>query len=368
MRRPNFLALAAPLAFAVSAPIAASAQGWLADGSLRLAPQMTSYTLDQSGTKVKVSEFAIPIAFLLPISPRLNFDIATAFASATVEAGGKSTISGLTDTQLRLNWSLGADALIITAGLNVPTGQYKVADDKVAAAGQIGNDFLSFPVSSFGNGLAGTGGVALARTLGAWNVGLGASFRKTAEFGAFGADTNATRFQPADEARLRIGVDREAFGGRMTLAAIYSVFGEDACAGCTGVSRSTYSSGDRLIGQVAFDIPTGASQLFLGGWVLHHAAGETVIGAAPAENILNGQVSLGFTVGSLFLEPSLEGRMWTVDGNKQGTLGFAGVRTKFDVGTIQVSPSVSYAMGTLEGSPNADISGFKAGLTIRIGK
>ena len=154
----------------------------------------------------------------------------------------------------------------------------------------------------------------------------------------------------------------------MMLGAIYSVFGEDACAGCTGVSRSTYSSGDRLIGQAAFDFPAGASQVFLGGWVLHHAAGETVVGAAPAENILNGQVSVGFTVGSVFLEPSLEGRLWTVGGDKAGSLAFAGVRTKFDVGTIQVSPSFSYAMGTLVGSPNADITGFKGGLTIRIGR
>lgn len=367
MRRPILLALATPLVLAVSAPIAASAQGF-ADGTLRLAPQMASYTLDQSGTKTKISEFAIPIAFVLPISSRLSFDIATAFASATVEASGKSTISGLTDTQLRLNWTTGSDALIVTAGVNVPTGQYKVDADKVTAAGQIGNDFLSFPVSSFGNGLAGTGGVAFARALGAWNIGLGASFRKSAEFGAFGSDSNATRFQPADEARLRVGVDREAFGGRMMLAGIYSVFGQDACAGCTGVSRSTYSSGDRLIGQVAFDIPTGASKLFLGGWILHHAAGETVVGAAPAENILNGQASLGFNVGSLFLEPSLEGRLWTVGGDKRGTLAFAGLRTKFDVGTVQISPSFSYGMGTLEGSPNADITGFKGGLTIKIGR
>lgn len=361
MRRSILLAL-------VCAPAIAGAQGF-ADGGLRLAPQMASYTLEQNGTKTKINEIAVPFAYLLPITSRLTFDLATAFAQATVEASGKSTISGLTDTQLRLNYTLGTDAVIVTAGVNVPTGQYKVADDKVAAAGQIGNDFLSFPVSSFGNGLAGTGGVALARTLGAWNVGLGASFRKTAEFGAFGADTNATRFQPADEVRARLGVDREALGGRMMLGVVYSVFGADACAGCeTGISRSTYSTGDRLIGQAAFDIPLSSSQLYVAAWVLHHAAGETVAGTAPAEDIANAQLSLGFNLGSLFLEPNLEARYWTVDGERRGSLGYAGVRTRFDMGPMQISPSLSYAKGKLEGTPSTDITGFKGGLTIRIGR
>lgn len=361
MRRSILLAL-------TCAPAIAGAQGF-ADGGLRLAPQMASYTLKQGGAETKITEIAVPLAYLLPISSRLSFDLATAYAQATVEASGKSTIRGLTDTQLRLNWTLGTDAVIVTAGVNLPTGQYEVPDSNVAAAGQIGNDFLAFPVSSFGNGLAGTGGIAIARTMGAWNVGLGGSFRKSAEFGAFGSDTNATRFQPADEVRVRVGVDREALGGRMMLGAVYSVFGADACAGCeTGVSRSTYSTGDRLIGQAAFDVPLGSSQFYIAAWMLHHAAGETVAGTAPAEDIANAQLSLGFNLGSLFLEPNLEGRFWTVDGERKGLLAFAGVRTKFELGGMQVSPSISYAKGKLEGTPSTDITGFKGGLTIRIGR
>lgn len=362
MRRSLSLALAA-----ACLPGALAAQG-LGDASFRAAPQYIGYTLDQAGTKVKVSELSVPLAYVLPLSSRLTFDVGTAFANAHVDAGGgqTSTISGLTDTQVRFNLTLGSDAVVVTAGLNVPSGQYNVAGDKVAAAGQIGNDFLAFPISSFGNGFAGTGGIAVAKALGAWNIGIGGSFRKSTEFGAFKADTNALRFQPADEARVRFGVDRAALGGRIVLGVIYSMFGNDQTVDAG--ARSTYSTGDRMIGQAAFEAPVGSAEFYLGGWVLHHAAGQNVAGDAPAENIINGTLSLGFNLGSLYLEPNVEGRNWTVDGSKAGSLGYVGVRTRFDMGSLEISPSVAYGMGTLNGATNTDIKGLKGGLVIRIGQ
>src|SRR5262245_61480354 len=111
------------LATAFVVPAALSAQGL----SFRVAPQFVTYTFDVAGSKSTISQFAVPIAVALPLGSRFSFDVATAFANATFDADGgdKSTISGLTDTQLRLNFTAGS-AVMITAGLNLPTGQYKV--------------------------------------------------------------------------------------------------------------------------------------------------------------------------------------------------------------------------------------------------
>jgi len=356
MRRSFWCGLAV-LAF----PAAGMAQGF-GDASWRLTPQWVGYTFEQGSTKTTVTEFAFPLAYLLPISDRFTLDISTAYANSRVESGtAASTISGLTDTQLRLNYTFGLDAVVVTAGVNLPTGQYEVSEDKIAAAGQIGNDFLAFPVSSFGNGMAGTGGIAIARTLGEWNVGLGASFRKSAEFGAFQQDNDVLRFTPADETRLRLGLDRFAFGGRMVLGLVYSAFGQDM-AGPT-----TYSTGDRVIGQAAFDVPVGNAQLFLSGWYLHRVEGEQVGGTAPPEGISNVSAALGFDLGPVFLEPNVEGRFWTIDGAKAGSLAYAGLRTRLSIGALTVFPSVSYGMGTLEGAgATTDVTGFKGGLTLRL--
>ena len=356
MRKALFGFVAATLA-----PLSLQAQ--LSSASFRVAPQFVTYTFDVAGSKSTISQFAVPVALVVPVTSRISFDVATAFASATFEADGgeKATISGLTDTQLRLNFTLPGDAIMITAGVNLPTGQYKVEEDKLAPAGQIGNDFLAFPISSFGNGLGGTGGIAVAKSLGTWNLGLGASFRKSFEFDAFESGTTTVTFTPATEIRVRAGIDREITGGRVMLGAVFSQFGDDKCDGCGGVT-STAASGARIIGQAGIDKDLNGKQLYIGGWVLHRAEGEQLGGTAPSENIEDVMVALGVNIGGLFLEPNVEMRMRQSDG-ESASLFYGGVRTRFRSGSLEFSPSVAVGKGSIG---DADISGFKGGLTIRI--
>jgi hypothetical protein len=354
------------LAVLALAPLAAGAQG-LTQTSLRIAPQGLYYKLDAGGAETSIMQLAIPVALVVPLTSSISFDVATAFANVNVDAGNtESKLSGLTDTQLRFNYTLGTDAVVVTAGLNLPTGQYEVEQDKITAAGQIGNDFLAFPVSSFGNGFAGTGGVAVARSLGGVNLGLGGSFRKSWEFGAYGSDANALRFEPANEIRLRGGIDGFALGGRLMAGAVFSMFGEDGCEGCEpGASRTTYSTGNRIILQAAADMPAGPVNLFVSTWYLNRAEGEQIGGPAPPETIMNFQAALGLNLGLLFLEPSVEFRRATSDGEAAGNLTFFGVRTRFGMGPLEVSPSVAFGTGKLD-QADADITGFKGGLTIRV--
>jgi hypothetical protein len=359
------LAVAA-IAAGVVLPAGAEAQG-LADAQLRGAPQFISYSIELGGAKTSVSQFAIPIAFSLPLTTQLTFDIATAFANASVDAGGGATskISGLTDAQARLNYTLAGDAVVVTAGLNLPSGQYKVAEDKIGAAGQIGNDFLAFPVSSFGNGFAATGGIALARSAGDWNLGAGASFRKSMEFDAFEAGSSTVQFTPANEIRFRVGGDREIGGGRMMLGLIFSKFGEDTCDGGDCGIASTYATGDRIIVQGAVDVPVGERRLYIGGWFLRRGEGEQLGGISPASNIENVQVALGMNVGTLFIEPSVELRMQQISGGTGSTIVYGGLRSRFTGGAFELSPSVAYGVGSLG---DADLSGLKVGLTIRLAR
>src|ERR1700755_2359364 len=83
------------------------------DVQARIAPQFHSYDI-KSPANTKISEFSVPVFVLIPVNSRLSFDVGTSFTNAQVEqtAGGaktKSTISGLTDTQLRGNYTLGSD-------------------------------------------------------------------------------------------------------------------------------------------------------------------------------------------------------------------------------------------------------------------
>ena len=358
MRR--FIACAVALAIA---PQAASAQALL-DRAIRLGPQFVSYKL--GGIDTRISELAIPIAIVMPISSRFNMDIATAYASSEVTSGStKETIQGTTDTQLRANYTVGSDFIVLTAGLNLPTGQATVGEDQLRAAGYIGNDFFSFPISSLGSGFATTGGLAIARPFGSWNVGFGASMRHSAAYDAFEVGSDKVNFQPGDEYRARFGVDRAIRSGRAALGATYSTFGDDADG------QSTYSTGDRLVLQGAYSAPVRGMDLFISGWNLSRFPGQRAGGIdVPGETISNLAVSAGFHAMGTTLEPNIEVRNWFAGGERAGTMALIGMRTRFSLGAISAYPGVSFATGSLVlpgtgSNSSAAITGYRATLTMR---
>ena len=348
-------AVAAVAALALASPAGAQT---LFDRSVRIGPQFVSYSL---GDAVDISELAIPVAVVVPVTSRLNVDVATAYASSTVErAGVRQSISGLTDTQLRANYTLGSDFIVLTAGLNIPTGHATVEEDEIDAAGYIGNDFLAFPISNMGTGFAATGGIAVARPFGEWNVGFGASVRHATGYDAFEIEEQKIRFQPGDEYRARLGIDRAAGGGRVAFGLTYSAFGDDADG------QTTYSTGDRLIAQAAYSVPTRVADIFLSGWNLTRGKGDRAGGLeAPAENIMNVGMTAGFRGLGALVEPSAEFRRWTVDGDGMGTMLNLGLRTRVTAGPLDVFPGATWSTGSFGQGSDDSLSGWRAIVTAR---
>jgi hypothetical protein len=334
-----------------------------------LQPQFASVKIGSGTSSRTISQFTLPVVVVMPITSRLNFDMATSYARSEVtEPGVKaSTISGLTDMLVRANYTLGNDAVVVTIGANLPTGQYKIPDDQIKAAGQIGNDFLLFPTSSYGSGFSTTGGIAVARSLGNWNVGIAGSFRKSTQFDAFNASdgtANTTMtFTPGDEIRARIGADRLIGNGRLALGVTYSTFGKDELA------NTSYATGSRYIGQASLFMPIGGTDVYFNTWGLYRAKGQQFGGVANPESLFSGAVSAVFHAGGLTLEPNVEGRTWQVDGAKAGLLANVGVRARLTTGSLTILPSASFQGGklysTLDGT-SLDLTGWRLGVSVRL--
>ena len=359
-------AAAAALAALALLPAATQAQALL-DRSVRTGPQVVAYKFGSDGEQ-KVTQFAFPIAVAVPLFHRLSVDVATAYAKVTYDdvSQPRQTIDGLTDTQLRASYALGTDNVVFTLGLNLPTGEETVNfETQGVAAGLIGNDFLAFPISNMGTGFAGTGGVAVARTAGAWNVGAGASFRRSVTFEPYSRESlagDAVRFQPGDEYRFRAGADRALGTGSLALGVTYYLFGND------DIGATTYSSGDRVLGQAAWAHPMGPTTLSLAAWDLYHMKGKlSSTESAPKENIANVGATLGFRAGDrMTIEPNAEFRRWSVDGDKAGNLGLFGLRARLDAGRLAFVPSVSLATGSLGvGDASNDLTGWRGVLTVQ---
>lgn len=337
-------ALGLGLAFLAATP----AQAQRAGVAVRGAPQFVSYSLDDGTEAANVSQLSIPLMTVIPITQRLTLDVSTAFASSRLEIGpdsarASSTLSGLTDTQLRGSYTFGNDLVVLTAGLSIPTGTSSVPQAQAQLASFLATDLLTFPVPVMGAGLAATGGVAFARALGSWNLGGGASLRYASPFDAFNTDSGPVRFQPGNEYRARLGADRALGTGRLTLGFTLSTFGEDK------LRENTLLAGNRYLAQLVYSAPVfGGADLLVGAYNLTIGSGRLVLGDATSQNITNAQVALGFRVGPIHLEPNLETRLWMSDNTFSGVIGFGGVRARIPAGPFVLYPGGSVAMGNLD--------------------
>ena len=341
------------------------------DFGARVAPQFHSYTID-APSNIKISEFAVPLYVVVPFGSTFSLDVGTSYAQSRVEqtALGKtstSTISGLTDTQVRGNYVIGNDFIVLTAGVNIPTGQSTVPESKLLAASLIGSDFLAFPISNMGTGFGGTGGIALARPIGDWNLGVGVSIRRSAQYDPFElAGGAALHYQPGNEYRARIGLDRAVGTGRATFGVTYSAFGDDQLAG------SVYNTGDRYLSQFGFNNTLGVGQLSIGAWDLFRSAGTLADGTAlDHENIASGTLAYGVAIGSATIEPNVEGRTWMQPGASTSMIGTFGLRSQIALGGMSVLPSVGFSVGKIAAQENAlsttaTLTGFHASLAIRL--
>lgn len=359
MRITASLILAA--AVMVTAPAGARAQS-IFDTGVRVGPQIHQYRFG-TPANTDITEIAAPVFVLVPITPTFSIDLGTSYVSSHVQQtlNGKSTtsdISGLTDTQVRGTYTIGTDFVVLTAGVNLPTGQSRVAPNQVIAAGLIASDFLAFPITNMGTGFGGTGGVAVARPLGDWNLGFGASMRYSAQYDPYAAPSGTPlHYQPGNEYRGRVGVDR-AFGtGRIAAGVTYSKFGNDNIGG------SIYNTGDRYLTQVSLSNTVGVGDMWVSAWNLYRTAGTLADSSYLGhENIASAQI--GYSLPGLGgrVAPSLEVRNWMQPSMPSSLLATLGVQLQLDVGGFGVVPSAGYSVGHLA-AQNADGTSTTASLT-----
>lgn len=363
--------IAASVALALAWGRRARAQS-LDDVSARVAPQYHSYDV-HSPANLKISEFSIPVFVLVPVSPALSFDIGTAYAHANVRqtTSGQvtaSSVSGLTDTQIRANYTFGNDFVVVTGGINLPTGESTVSQRQLVAASLIGSDFLAFPITNMGTGFGGTAGAAVARPIGDWNAGFGASMRHAASYDPFDANGGAAlHYQPGNEYRVRGGIDRPVGTGRLALGLTYSTFGNDNLAG------SIYNTGNRWLTEVGYNNSVGAGQLALTGWNLFRTAGTLADSSyLPHEDVTSAALSYGIGVTSMLLEPNVEGRTWFQGGGVPASfLGTFGLRSRMTVLGFAVLPGVQYSLGRLAAQgqiaeTTAAMTGWQVTLAVRL--
>ena len=296
--------------------------------------EFQSYSFDPGIAVRSVSQWNLPLAVVAPIGSHISLDLTTHIAGASVslDSGPSETLTGLTDTELRMLYTLSRDRAVASLSLNLPTGMHSVSTSQFAVTGSIGSNYLSFPVSNFGGPFGLTAGGAYAIPAGAWNVGLSGSVRYAGSYAPF--NDQAISYKPGMEIRARAGADRlVGASGRMILGVSASTFSTDQFTG-TGTIAASYAPGLRFIGDAGYQRSFGRSALRVMAWDYLRTAGDTNGSANPdtRENVFNLEARWTWPAAPrLQLEPLAAFRQWSPADYRGGRLYSAGLAARYGV-------------------------------------
>jgi hypothetical protein len=233
-------------------PIVAQAQGRLTGVTNSDATPQFNYWTFSSGNAVQpdqlggdsvrvahVWQFSIPIDVAIPIGDRVTVDASGAWQTGTVDLSAPDTalhtdhytLSGLTDIKLRMVARVVGDNVLVTLGVNAPTGATNLNAEQYKALRILAAPALELPNATLGTGPGGVVGIVLAKHIAGWSWAIGGSYELRGSYvpiEAYAAFAAAPNYQPGNTAHFELGADGYIGSSNMTLGLTGSVYQHDA--------------------------------------------------------------------------------------------------------------------------------------------
>lgn len=316
----------------------------------------------------KVSLFTVPLNVRMLLAHRLDLTVNGAYASATVtrQGGQESTLSGLTDTEIRLTYSLRNDRVRLSAVALAPTGKSQLTAEEMDVAGVVSADLLPFAISNWGTG----GGVGMNAAVAMpmndeTSFGVSAGYLVAREFEPLSATSFA--YRPGNELQVRAAADRTiGTAAKASLQLTYLHFGQDKSGGA-----NLYQAGDRMqaVGSLAFATGRSTTGIVYAGYLRRQRGKYTdVVLITPSQDLVYTGVGFRHPVGGVVLVPSLDVRVLGNEaGVEQGNTISAGAGVEAPVAQLELVPFARARLGrlTVRSGQESGFTGFDIGLSIR---
>ncbi|MBN2201863.1 hypothetical protein JW777_07925 [bacterium] len=220
----------------------------------RLAAGTFSWQVWRAGDD-RVSEFSLPVTFLYPLGPKAGFYAATSpIVSGSLDAVAEYSLSGLSDMKLGGHWLTGRDRILLTFGLNLPSGKSGLKAEEYAVASILAMPAFNFRYPTLGQGPDVQIGISGATEWNGWIVGGGVCGLRKGLYRPF-RDVDES-YDPGDEVSVSAGAEKEVTllekEMRLTGDAMLSVYGDDTWGG-----EKVFRPGRRLLLQIRSDFRAG---------------------------------------------------------------------------------------------------------------
>lgn len=299
---------------------------------------------------------SLPLAARTEAMRGLWVDVSGAYAHGTLQLaeGGSASVSGLTDTHLRVSKSLLDDRLVVSLGYLAPTGHSVYTDEEAAVAGVVAADLLPTRISTWGSGGGFTLSTVATTTVGLFRVGGGGGYSIASSFEPL-RDQEFV-YRPGNELQLHAFAERELGRyGKAMLRLGTRRYGNDEIGG-----ENLYQAGARYeaLGSVVLAAGGGAQAVTYAG-VLHRGAGTASeeFGDAASQSVF--VIGAGLRVGlyRVTLAPSVDVRLVRrSDGLNQGRLVGIGADVEVPLGAFTLVPSLRTRVGTVLPWDDATVS------------
>jgi len=249
------LGAGATLLLALSIATPASAQ-YVAGGGV----DYLGYSFDEGLGADAAQLLMIPVAVRIPAGDKLIFDLFGAWAEGRVEQENQVfSLSGPVDTRLKASYQAMPWALV-SVSANLPTGNSAHDGQEAIVASVLSTDLLGFRETTWGTGTAITTSVASAATAGGFGIGIAAAYSARGEFEPSADDPTLT-YQPGNETRVRVGIDRNFGTSTFTAGGTFVTYADDQARG-----ENLFQAGNRLRFDASYAFRAGA-----GVWSIYAA-------------------------------------------------------------------------------------------------
>lgn len=186
-----------------------------------------------------VAQVNTPVSLAVPLGTAFTVDVGAYYSAVWMRyepATGSdgvprtATLAGPSDVRVRATGRLFNDALVLTAGVNGPTGQTQLGSEGLTVLRASAAPALGLSAPPVGSGTSATAGIVMAREILGWAVAVGASFEHRGTYqpvASLTAGVPSADFQPGDVKRASIGLEKILGKHRLSLTGAYDQFGLD---------------------------------------------------------------------------------------------------------------------------------------------
>ena len=185
-----------------------------------------SYT--RSGQEIGFRQTLVPVTLFMPLFDNAEMRIVTAGAVSNSGLIPGKNLSGLADTKIQTRFAFLNDRLMVSAGLNVPTGKTKMSLDEFRLTGIFTEEIFGFHCRRFGEGLDVNVGAVFAFPAGP--LTLGAGYALLAK-GSYVPNDIFGKYQPGNETTTTGIMDIQWDRNLIRSSVIYKTFFKDQLNG-----------------------------------------------------------------------------------------------------------------------------------------